>query len=40
MRINEPGTVKAQNWSIKFSKETFTCELQNKLKTLTKKYKR
>lgn len=40
MRINEPGTVKAQNWSIKFSKEHFTCDLQDKLKTLTTKYKR
>ena len=39
-RINEPGTVKAQNWSVKFKKEHFDMQTANRLKQLTKKYKR
>lgn len=39
-RINEPGTVKAQNWSVTFRKEDFSKETAQKLKLLTKKYNR
>lgn len=39
-RINEPGTVKEQNWAIKFNKGAFNQKTANKLKKLTKKYKR
>lgn len=39
-RINEPGTVKEQNWSIKFNSSVFTDELAQKLLSLTKKYNR
>lgn len=40
MRINEPGTVKEQNWSVKFSENHFSTELSKTLKDLTIKYKR
>ena len=39
-RINEPGTVKEQNWSVRFTEQDFTKELAIKLKSLTKKYSR
>ena len=39
-RINEPGVVKEQNWSIKFTKADFDKKTANKLKSLTKKYDR
>lgn len=39
-RINEPGIVKEQNWSIKFTKADFDKKTANKLKSLTKKYNR
>jgi len=37
-RINEPGTVKEQNWSIRFTENDFTKEVANKVKALTIKY--
>ena len=40
MRTNEPGTIKEQNWSVKFSENHFSTELSNHLKQLTKKYNR
>lgn len=40
MRINEPGTVKQQNWSIKFEKQDFNENVAYKIKTLTQKYHR
>ena len=40
MRINEPGTVKAQNWSIKFNEKDFSPLVSLKLKTLCAKYNR
>ena len=40
MRINEPGTVKAQNWSVQFKKEHFDVQTATRLKELTKKYNR
>lgn len=39
-RINEPGTVKDQNWAIRFSEEEFSKETATLLKDLTKKYDR
>lgn len=39
-RINEPGTVKGQNWSIKFNREDFNEETAKKLRALTVKYNR
>ncbi len=39
-RVNEPGTVKDQNWAVRFKKEHFDLETAQKLKSLTKKYKR
>lgn len=39
-RINEPGTVKPQNWAVKFSDDDFKDDIAKKLKTLTVKYKR
>ena len=39
-RINEPGVVQEQNWSIKFTKADFDKKTANKLKSLTKKYNR
>ena len=40
MRINEPGTVKAQNWSVRFKQEHFSLEKAKELKALCKKYNR
>jgi 4-alpha-glucanotransferase len=39
-RINEPGTTKEQNWSVRFEKKDFSKKAQNYLLKLTKKYKR
>ena len=39
-RINEPGTVKEQNWAIKLPKFAFNADNKQKLKKLCKKYKR
>lgn len=39
-RINEPGTVKEQNWAIKFRKEDFRKETSEYLRKLNLKYKR
>ena len=39
-RINQPGTVKNQNWAIKFDKGDISVEAFSKLKRLTKKYNR
>ncbi len=39
-RINEPGTVKQQNWSIKFSSRYFKKSIINRLITLGEKYGR
>lgn len=39
-RINEPGTVKEQNWAVKFGKSDFKKSTALKLKRLTEKYKR
>lgn len=39
-RINEPGTVKEQNWAVRFRGEDFLSEYALKLKELTQKYKR
>ncbi|MCQ2387163.1 MAG: 4-alpha-glucanotransferase [Clostridia bacterium] len=39
-RINEPGTVKEQNWAIIINDKYFTKDLANKIKELTVKYKR
>lgn len=39
-RINQPGTVKNQNWAIKFDKSDISVEAFSKLKRLTKKYNR
>ncbi len=39
-RVNEPGTVKPQNWSVKFNREDFSLDKAKWLKALTKKYNR
>lgn len=39
-RINVPGVVREQNWSIKFTKEMFTKSVANKLSKLTLEYNR
>ena len=39
-RINEPGTVKEQNWSVRFTEKDFAEESITFLKSLTKKYSR
>lgn len=39
-RINEPGTVKMQNWAVRFKKEDFDLSAAEKLRLLTVKYKR
>lgn len=39
-RVNEPGTVKEQNWSVKFEKCDFNMDAISKLKKLTKNSKR
>ncbi len=39
-RINTPGVVKKENWSVKFSKEQICAKSFSKLKALTKKYNR
>ena len=39
-RINEPATVKAQNWSIKAQKGDFTASAKSRLLKLTKQYNR
>lgn len=39
-RINEPGTVKMQNWAVRFSEKDFTEETAKSLRALTVKYKR
>ena len=39
-RINEPGTVKAQNWSVRFKNEDFDAASAEKLKNLAIKYDR
>ena len=39
-RINEPGTVKEQNWSIRFKNKDFNKRYQNRLLKLTEKYQR
>ena len=40
MRINEPGTVKPQNWAVRFNKEDFSDGIAAKLLSLTEKYDR
>ena len=39
-RVNEPGTVKPQNWSVEFKTEDFTADTACFLKKIAKKYKR
>ncbi len=39
-RVNEPATVKLQNWSVKFKPQDFSVEKAAWLKKLTKKYHR
>ena len=39
-RINEPGTVKKENWSVRFEKSDFTDETARKILALTAKYDR
>ncbi len=39
-RINEPGTVKPQNWAVRFNTEQLKLSKFSKVKNLTKKYKR
>lgn len=39
-RINEPGTVKPQNWAVRFCKEDFTAESAERLYELAVKYNR
>ncbi len=39
-RINEPGLVKKENWSIRFQKGDFNEQASKKLKSLIKKYNR
>ena len=39
-RVNEPGTVKPQNWAVRFVKKDFSADSANKLYELTEKYKR
>ncbi len=39
-RINEPSTVKEQNWAVRFRKEDFNKKNLDRLKTLTKNSKR
>ena len=39
-RINEPGSIKQTNWSVRFSKEQFSEYAKQKLLYLTKKYNR
>lgn len=39
-RVNEPGTVKPQNWSVIFKAEDFDNSSSDKLKKLSEKYKR
>lgn len=39
-RVNEPGTVKLENWSVRFKREDFSKDKAQWLKKLTKKYKR
>ncbi len=40
MRINEPGTVKDQNWAVRFSKSDFTAKVSERILKLVKKYNR
>ena len=39
-RINEPGTVKPQNWAVRTDKSFYTNSAVKRLKTLTEKYQR
>lgn len=39
-RINEPGVVKEQNWSVRFNKSDFNSATEKRLFSLTKQYKR
>lgn len=39
-RINEPGTVKKQNWAVRFSAKDFNKSISARLKKLTEKYGR
>lgn len=39
-RINEPGTVKQENWAIRFDKKDFNAKTKKYLLNLTKKYNR
>ena len=39
-RINEPGTVKMQNWAVRFSDKDFDDETANRLRALAVQYKR
>ncbi len=39
-RINEPGTVKEQNWAVRFLREDFSLAIAQNLKLLTTKYAR
>ena len=39
-RINSPSIVSDENWSFRFTKETFTTDLAKKLLALAKKYER
>lgn len=40
MRINEPGTVKPQNWAVRFDESAFSDGAAEKLRRLTEKYGR
>ena len=40
MRINTPGVVSDQNWSVKFCQKDFSVDSANYLKNLTKKHNR
>lgn len=39
-RINEPGTVKEQNWAIRYSEDDFSVGVAGKLKNLAERYRR
>lgn len=39
-RFNEPGTVRLQNWAVRFKKEDFSENTAKLLRTLTKEFKR
>ena len=39
-RINEPGTIKDQNWAVRFKTEDFSKQVADKIRELTEKYNR